>query len=288
MPVRRIDFDADRSHIESLIASSDHPTGLSEEAEWDLSEGAGVAGLIALDGGVPLAYVHLRRGGRTMEPIFAPGLAEDVVAQLMNEAISGLGDGVAEVWTSVDSAAGVAMAAGFVENRRVVCLQRPLPAQQPPALPEGVRPVGFRRGIDEGALLLVHNEAFAGHPDIGGWRRSDLDRRMRLPWFDPAGLLVAWDRGRPVAVCWTKASPPGVGEIYLIAVRPESAGQGLGKALALRGLEHLGAGGAEVGRVFTDSDNVAAHASSMNAMMTGTCLIPSATMHVQNMPGNCT
>jgi mycothiol synthase len=78
---------------------------------------------------------------------------------------------------------------------------------------------------------------------------------MGRPWFDPGGLFLAWEAGRPVGLCWMKSHPGGIGEIYSIAVRPGSEGRGLGKALARAGLEHAAAAGDERGLLYADAAN---------------------------------
>jgi mycothiol synthase len=49
-----------------------------------------------------------------------------------------------------------------------------------------------------------------------------------------------------------------MGEIYVIAVDPPFHGHGLGKALTIAGLEHLGKQGLTVGMLHVDGANTAA------------------------------
>ena len=49
-----------------------------------------------------------------------------------------------------------------------------------------------------------------------------------------------------------------IGEIYVIAVQPELGGQGLGRKIAIAGLDALHHKGAQVGMLFVDADNASA------------------------------
>ena len=51
---------------------------------------------------------------------------------------------------------------------------------------------------------------------------------------------------------------PVLGEIYVIAVHPDFAGLGLGKALTVAGLDHLAGLGITTGMLYVDADNAAA------------------------------
>lgn len=128
---------------------------------------------------------------------------------------------------------------GLRETRVVHQLSVTLPIRERPSLPEGVRVTAFRVGVDEAAWLSANNAAFFGHPENGALGPADLEQRFAEPWFDPAGLRMAWREGRLVGSCWTKVHPSGEGEIYIIGVVPEAQGSGIGRALVLEGLRHL-------------------------------------------------
>ena len=62
--------------------------------------------------------------------------------------------------------------------------------------------------------------------------------------------------------CWTKIhrdEQPPAGEIYVIAVDPDVAGTGLGRAMTLAGLDWLhGVAGLRRGMLYVDADNAPA------------------------------
>ncbi len=105
------------------------------------------------------------------------------------------------------------------------------------------------------------NAAFAGHPEQGGWDRDTLEQRERETWFDPEGFLLHERDGELAAFCWTKVHDeldPPAGEIYVIAVHPRAHGLGLGKALTIAGLRHLGGRGLTEALLHVDAGNPAA------------------------------
>jgi mycothiol synthase len=128
---------------------------------------------------------------------------------------------------------------GWDEVRRLHLLARPLPIDHAATLPAGVSVAGFVVGADEAAWLEANNEAFADHPENGGLTMSELEQRMALPWFRPEDLLMVWEGHELIGSCWTKRHPDGIGEIYVVGVRPRHRGRGLGRGLVLAGLRHL-------------------------------------------------
>jgi mycothiol synthase len=108
---------------------------------------------------------------------------------------------------------------------------------------------------DEGAFLAANAAAFADHPEQGSLTLEDLRHRMAEPWFDPAGFFLAEDGGALLGYHWTKVQPDGTGEVYVVGVTPAAQGRGLGRALVVRGLEHLQSRDVVL---YVESDNAAA------------------------------
>lgn len=134
----------------------------------------------------------------------------------------------------------------------------------------GVRIRTYAGTSDDAELLRVNNAAFAGHPEQGGWTEAQLAERRSEPWFDPAGLFLAFgdsesdETGKLLGFHWTKVHPdrPGLGEVYVVGVDPSAQGRGLGQMLTAIGIESLAhrlAGSAEpTVLLYVESDNLAA------------------------------
>jgi mycothiol synthase len=160
-------------------------------------------------------------------------------------------------------AAAAAGALGFELERRLLHLTVPLPLAEPDTAraaqvldPYTVR--AFRPGQDEEAWLVLNGRAFAHHPEQGGWTAADLAAREAAAWFDPSGLLLAFDGDRLIASCFTKVHhnvEPPAGEIYVIGVDPDRHGSGLGRAMTVAGLAHLASRGLTRGMLYVDEDN---------------------------------
>ncbi|MGI5339399.1 mycothiol synthase [Streptomyces sp. CA-181903] len=125
-----------------------------------------------------------------------------------------------------------------------------------PRLPDGVTVRTFRPGDDDAAWLAVNAEAFAHHPEQGSLTQRDLDDRKAEGWFDPEGFFLAERDGGIVGFHWTKVhAEEGLGEVYVVGIRPGAQGGGLGKALTTIGLRHLAAAGLPTAMLYVDADN---------------------------------
>jgi mycothiol synthase len=163
---------------------------------------------------------------------------------------------------------------GFRRSRALWQMRRSLYAPlPPPKVPAGVVVRTFRPGEDDEEWVRVNARAFRDHPEQGVWTVDDLRRRMREPWFDPAGFFLAERDGRLVGFHWTKVHggsgpdhPDGphaheghghdpIGEVYVVGVDPDEQGTGLGRALTLVGLAHLRHLGLPDAMLFVDADN---------------------------------
>lgn len=143
------------------------------------------------------------------------------------------------VWARLDDVADALLGMGYVESRRLLCLERTLPVGGDAQVTRLAAVGSFSRGDDELAWLEVNNRAFSGHPENGAWTLDVVRERMNEPWFDPQGLLMAWRGDTLLGSCWTRKHDSECGEIYVLSVDPGSQGMGIGRALLLAGLDDL-------------------------------------------------
>ncbi|WP_432035601.1 mycothiol synthase [Streptomyces cucumeris] len=162
------------------------------------------------------------------------------------------------------SARHLAQVLGLTLFRELRQMRRPLgsaaePGIDEPVLPDGVTVRTFRPGADDAAWLAANAAAFAHHPEQGSLTQRDLDDRMGEVWFDPRGFFLAEREGEIVGFHWTKVhGEEGLGEVYVVGVRPDAQGGGLGRALTAIGLRHLAAEGLPTAMLYVDADNGAA------------------------------
>ncbi|GGN54882.1 mycothiol acetyltransferase [Streptomyces kronopolitis] len=155
----------------------------------------------------------------------------------------------------------LAQTLGLTMFRELRQMRRPLTDLElpEPVFPEGVSVRTFQPGTDDEAWLEVNAEAFAHHPEQGSLIQRDLDDRKAASWFDPKGFFLAEKDGRLIGFHWTKVhADEGLGEVYVLGVRPGAQGGGLGKALTSVGLRHLAAQGLPTAMLYVDADNAAA------------------------------
>lgn len=218
-------------------------------------------GVLAYDGDVLVGYGHTRwsaadRGPRmALEVVVHPEWHGSDVARLLlweaRSVFARAGGGLLYLWVHrvEDAEDTLARRLGFRVQRQLAFMTRTLDVPpQPPAPPEGIQLRTYRADIDDDAFLTVNNAAFAGHPENGGWSRADFAERRARDWFDPEGLLMAWRGERCLGFHWTKwhshmadavpAHEP-VGEVYILGIRPDAQGMGLGRVLLDAGLAHL-------------------------------------------------
>ncbi len=233
---------------------------LSEHKLSSWARGSG-RGLVYEDGDNLVGYLHVveskRPGTFEFEMAIDPSYRGRVEAPLILTAIDDLRRiGAEDVlgWAYGPGVAEILLGLGFTPMRTLHQMRIALPLDDP-ALPGGIEVRGFREG-DDAALLAVINRAFVGHLEAGNWDRDDLDERRAHPWYDAAGIRMAWQRGRLVAFCWTKMHSRGVGEIYLIATDPSEQGNRRGRMMVLEGLRYLfEERDARTGMLYADGDN---------------------------------
>lgn len=271
---------------------------LSEHVMLHLRSGGdrGVSHLLIRDSGQIAAYAHLdvtdTVEGPSAELTVDPLHRRGGLGALLVDRLSDLShDGRLRLWAHGETAAAGALARdrGFESSRVLWQMRRSLYAALPVSdLPAGVVLRTFLPGLDDDAWVDVNARAFRDLPDQGRWTVEDLHRRMKEPWFDPRGFLVAERDGQMVGFHWTKVHGSAhfgadhdhehehgdtdhdhdhghadhghglMGEVYVVGVDPAAQGSGLGRALILAGLHHLRGLGLDQVMLYVDSANARA------------------------------
>ena len=199
--------------------------------------------------GMELAVDPDHRSPETFLALFKAGVNE----------VARRGGTALRAWLFQPRLTAVALRAGFIAERELLKLERPLPGgfrgdRSDARLPHSMRLAHFVPARDEPAWLDVNNAAFADHPENGRWTVEVLRDRLRQSWFRPDDLLMAWDGSDLAGFCWCKRTG-GEGEIYVVAVAPQAQGLGLGRALVLQGLAIMEQNGDRVAFLYVDGDN---------------------------------
>ncbi|NQX12080.1 mycothiol synthase [Microbacteriaceae bacterium VKM Ac-2855] len=258
----------------------------------DLAAGDTAAGLDHLigraawfDGHPPFsdqALVDARAGSRTL----LVGLRADVVVAaailgqgelefVVDPEWRGVGFGTATLeqvlangptgllaWAHGDHPAARALAAshGFSPVRSLLHLGLdPLVVPTPPLLPEGVT-LHNAIGFEPHEWVTLNARIFAAHPEQGRITDADVAARIEEDWYDPADFLLLRDAdGALIGYNWLKLEADGeVGEIYVIGVSPDRAGEGLGRALMAAGLERMRERDRAKADLYVEAENKAA------------------------------
>ena len=249
--------------------------------------------LVVRDGDMLVGYAHVdvtdEVEGPSAELVVHPlhrrhGLGRVLVLAAVEAAEAADPLGRLRLWAHGDhpSASALALSLGFTRSRVLWQMRRSLFAELPEVvLPPGVHLRPFRPGEDDQAWVDLNKKAFADHPEQGKWELRDLRLRMREPWFDPAGFLLAQREGGSagsgmnsdlLGFHWTKvhgevrrAGEFGhhhdpIGEVYVLGLHPQAQGLGLGRALTVAGLRYLRARGLDQVMLYVDESNAAAAA----------------------------
>jgi mycothiol synthase len=239
----------DQRRVRELIAAAAAADGVAPVGDQVLRElpHDRTRHLLASDGDGIVGYLNLAPSDD------APAMAELVVhpdarrrgigSAMARTGLSEGGDG-ARIWAHGNLAPARATAAklGLTVVRELLQMRRPLRDLPEVAVADGVRITTYSGPADDAELLRVNNAAFVWHPEQGGWTDADIATRRDEPWFDPAGLFLAFDErtGELLGFHWTKIHNPDLGEVYVVGVDPAAQGRGLGATLTLTGLHHLG------------------------------------------------
>ncbi|AZK94964.1 MULTISPECIES: mycothiol synthase [Streptomyces] len=258
-------------------AAADGTQAVSEQGRLQLRGGKreGVRHLLLSFGGELVGYAQLE----DTDPVEAPA-AELVVhpshrgrghGRALGSALLAASGKRLRVWAHGGKSAArhLAQVLGLTLFRELRQMRRPLaspdtageaPADLPePVLPAGVTVRTFVPGRDDEAWLAVNAAAFAHHPEQGALTQRDLDDRKNEPWFDPRGFFLAERGGEVIGFHWTKVhAAEQLGEVYVVGVRPDAQGGGLGRVLTAIGLRHLAAQGLPTAMLYVDADNTAA------------------------------
>ncbi|MFF3399176.1 mycothiol synthase [Streptomyces sp. NPDC002659] len=250
-------------------ARADGMQAVSEQGRLQLRGGKreGVRHLLLTVGGELVGYAQLE----DTDPVEAPA-AELVVhpghrgrghGRALGSALLGASGKRLRVWAHGGKSAArhLAQVLGLTLFRELRQLRRPLgPLDIPePVFPAGVTVRTFVPGQDDAAWLALNAAAFAHHPEQGSLTQRDLDDRKAEPWFDPKGFFLAERGGELIGFHWTKVhAEEHLGEVYVVGIRPDAQGGGLGKALTAIGLRHLAAQGLPTAMLYVDADNAAA------------------------------
>jgi mycothiol synthase len=261
--------------IESVLAllaeaaRYDGQQAVSEQGRLHLRGGEreGVSHLLLLAGDELVGYGQLE----DTDPVEAPA-AELVVhpahrghghGRALGSALLAASGKRLRVWAhgGHPAARHLAQVLGLTLFRELRQMRRPLADLDlpEPVLPGDVTVRTFVPGQDDSAWLAVNAAAFAHHPEQGSLTQRDLEARKAEAWFDPAGFFLAFRGDELVGFHWTKVhAAEGLGEVYVLGVRPGAQGGGLGKALTTIGLRHLEGQGLPTAMLYVDADNKAA------------------------------
>ncbi len=221
-----------------------------------------------------IGYAHLDKTDQVVGPsvelvIHPEHRGSGIGSDLLKAAINVCGNKM-RLWSHGDmqGARALAQANNLIKVRTVIQMIKALSEVNPVNCNYQIR--NFLLDLDNKAWLTLNNQAFASHPEQGSWNKRDLLIRLNEDWFDGKGFFVAQDNDQLIGFCWTKIhgahsnsyssdkSPHGhapIGEIYLTAVSNQYAGQGIGKALIITGLNYLKRQELNSAILYVDEDN---------------------------------
>jgi mycothiol synthase len=224
-----------------------------------------------------IGYLNLsppRDGGPGMaELVVHPRARRRGIGAAMGRAALAKTAGHNQFWAhgTLEPARATASSLSLVPVRELVQMRRSLRDVPDTVAPvPGVKVRTYAGAGDDNELLRVNNAAFVEHPEQGGWTEVELAERRGEPWFDPAGLFLAFadsaseQAGKLLGFHWTKVhlDQPGLGEVYVLGVDPSAQRRGLGQLLTAIGIESLARRLADSAEptvmLYVESDNIAA------------------------------
>ena len=181
------------------------------------------------------------------------------------------------LWAHGDhpSASALALSLGFGRSRVLWQMRRSLFAELPEPGAARRASACARSGPARTtqAWIELNRRAFADHPEQGRWDLRDLRLRMKEPWFDPEGFLLAErfsDSGCSASTGPRCTAPSARRRPDTTTTRsarstcsewiPTAHGLGLGRTLTIAGLRYLRARGLDQVMLYVDESNEAARA----------------------------
>jgi mycothiol synthase len=267
-PLRWTSLSADEQHaVRELLAEAENADGVAPVGEQVFRElsGQGTEHLLVTDPDASLVgYLNLTPAG-TAELAVRPDARRRGIGTALVQAAIAHGGASTRFWAhaTLPAARALAAACKLRPVRELIQMRRPLTSVPDPAVSRDVSIRTYAGPADDAELLRVNNAAFSWHPEQGGWTQSDVAQRVCESWFDPEGLLLAFDGDSTelLGFHWTKVHDDRLGEVYVLGVDPSAQGRGLGKALTLHGLRHLSArlpNEESTVMLYVESDNTAA------------------------------
>ncbi|MED5276618.1 MAG: GNAT family N-acetyltransferase [Actinomycetota bacterium] len=177
------------------------------------------------------------------------------------QTVSISGGGNIEYWVenANDELDSVPISAGYVPFRDLKILSRALPA-----IPSQIRTREFT-SADVNEVIRINNSAFDWHPEQRDMTEDRLSSTQSEAWHIDDGFRILEDNQIVKGFCWMKLhgehcscckkSKQLRGEIFVIAVDPVFQGDGVGRELALSGLEWLSTQKIREVFLYVESDN---------------------------------
>jgi mycothiol synthase len=260
--------------------ATDEMAPLSEHVLIHLNQGGDYADehfLARLEDGTLVGYLHLDEtdevAGPVVEIVVHPEFRnKGIGTKLVLFSKEKVKDARLRLWAhgELGSAYALAQKLGFTKSRELWQMRRSLYAELPKLeLNQNISLRNFVANQDEEEFISLNKQVFAEHPEQSRLDLPDLLIRMKEAWFTPTGFFLAQNNNKDlIGFNWTKIhgsettdSKHGhfkIGEIYVLGVSPANREKGLGRALAIRGLEYLRDQGLGAAMLYVDRDNLPA------------------------------